>query len=74
MRSRESMIWTENKSSFFFTPEIGGPSVGVSVTGSNPAPMASMPPRIRFTMVSRDRAEPTRDRSGPRRPPSPFTR
>ena len=67
------MICTENRSSFFFTPEIGGPVCGVSVTGSYPWPNPSTPPRIRRTISSRDLADPMRDRSGPRRPPAPFT-
>ena len=84
------MICTEKRSSFFLTPLIRRPSSMTTVTGSylvgvsvdidtqmgvpSLFAMYVVGLRILFFSATRERLTPMRDKSGPKRPPSAFTR
>ena len=73
-RSLTSMIWMEKASSFFLMPRMRRPSRVTSVTASYPGWTDALAVRISFVSAARDRDDPIRERSGPIRPPRPFTR
>src|SRR5437588_9487089 len=68
-----SRIMTENWSSLILTPETVPPLASVTRATAQPGTMEALASRMDVRKLEGLRLAPTSERSGPMRPPTPFT-